>query len=162
MRGGVSQFTRCEAPNAITGYQSRLRNGLTPHSLHPGEEPLAIGRWVRRFSIPTPADAERGYYIQGLRRFQVLLKLAVLREHIVQGLVDDFVRRCVNEGGVLIDQGGGCSIKPDRCTDLARLLISMSGIDEPPIRLSSGDFLAGDHPLRRERDLVRTGRAEPV
>src|SRR6266700_3643672 len=39
---------------------------------------------------------------------------------------------------------------------------SINGINLPPWRFESGDLLAGDHALRRERDLVCTGRANFV
>jgi predicted methyltransferase MtxX (methanogen marker protein 4) len=57
-----------------------------------------------------------------LRRLEKVLKVTVFREDIIERLIDNIVRGCVDEGGVLIDLRGGRLIKPNRSTDVTALV----------------------------------------
>jgi hypothetical protein len=67
----------------------------------------------------------------------------------------------VTERGVLINWCGAVAESSRIIAPTRRLrLISMRGMEEAPLRWNSGDFLADDHSLDRERNLHSPGRAK--
>ena len=69
---------------------------------------------ILRISIRAFTDAQRGSDLLGLWRLQKVLEVAVLREDIVERLVHNIVRGCVDESGILIDLFGGGFVQPNQ------------------------------------------------
>ncbi len=86
--------------------------------LHPGYKLLRRLLSARTIARPF-TDAQSGSNLLGLRRLQKVLKVAVLREDIVERLVHNIVCGCVDESGILIDLCGGGLVEPNRSTDVA-------------------------------------------
>src|ERR1700726_1193922 len=84
--------------------RSRLHHTHSSHGFHPGYKLLY--RLLRRvLTVPawTSTDTQCGGDLLGLRRLQKVLKVAVLREDIVERFVHNIVCGCVDESGVLVD-----------------------------------------------------------
>src|SRR5208283_3386889 len=58
----------------------------------------------------------------GVCRLQEVLEVPVFGEDIVERLVHNIIRGCVDEGGILIDLRCGDLIESDRSTDVAALV----------------------------------------
>src|SRR5208282_2535576 len=78
---------------------------------------LLRGTIARAFS-----HTQSGGNLLGVCRLQEVLEVAVLREDIVERLVHNIIRGCVDESGVLIDLRGGRLIQPNRSTDMTALV----------------------------------------
>src|ERR1017187_9005331 len=99
---------------------SRLHYPHRSRGLHPRSKLLRrLLRLILRILIWAFTDAQRRGDLLGLWRLQKVLKVAVLREDIVERLVHHIVGGCVDEGGVLIDLLGGGLVQPNRSTDVA-------------------------------------------
>src|ERR1039458_1820645 len=87
--------------------------------LHPGS--LLLRRLLRlifRILIRASTDTQSGRNLLGLWRLQKVLKVAVLREDIVERLVHHIVGGRVDEGSVLIDLLGGGFIQSNQGIDV--------------------------------------------
>src|SRR5664279_1161219 len=101
----------CSGTNMQGG--SRLHRPHRTRGLHPNSELLrSLLRFILRILIWAFADTQRGSDLVGLWRLQKVLKVAVLREDIVERLVHHIVGGCVDESGVLIDLLGGGLVQP--------------------------------------------------
>src|SRR5271157_1814372 len=99
---------------------SRLHYSHRSRGLHPRSKLLRrLLRLILRIFIWAFTDAQRRGDLLGLWRLQKVLEVAVLREDIVERLVDHIVGGCVDESGVLIDLLGGGLVQPNRSTDVA-------------------------------------------
>src|ERR1700687_6449122 len=79
-------------------------------------------RLLRRTIARAFSHTQSGGNLLGVCRLQEVLEVAVLREDIVERLVHNIIRGCVNESGVLIDLCCGDLIQPNRSTDVAALV----------------------------------------
>ncbi len=79
---------------------------------------------LRRTIAHAFTDTQSGSNLFGLRRLEEVLEVTVLRENIVERLINNIIGGCVHESGVLIDLRGGGLIEPNRSTDVAALVES--------------------------------------
>ncbi len=140
---------------------SRLHYPYRSRRFHPGSKLLRrLLRVIPRIFIWAFTDAQRGRDLLGLWRLQKVLKVAVLREHIVERFVHDIIGGCVDESGILIDLLSGRFVQANRSADIPAQVDFSSGISSPSIGVESSDLSSGNHPLRRQRDLPRTSGAD--
>ncbi len=90
------------------------------------------------------------------------LKLAVLRDHVFERLIHEMLRRLRTKPtywpiGVVAAHASRSLVLKYRFRGT-----SINGINESAWCLESGDLVAGDHALRRKRDLMRASRAKLV
>src|SRR6267143_2584792 len=78
-----------------------------------------FGRLLRRTIARAFTDTQSGRCQLGLWRLEEILEVTAFREDIVQRLVRNIVRGCVDESGVLIDLCSGGLIQPNGSTDVA-------------------------------------------